>query len=593
MIKRALSAWKKLMQILNKEQKLLFWLVLLAAIISAVFETLGVSAILPVVNALLTPEILFDYVWIKPFIKMFSINDNNEMVIFVISGTIAIYLIKNGYSILFSWMKAKYASKIQRECSVYMMQSYMNRGYNYFLNKNANEIIQGTVGDIQGIYNIINNIIYLFTKVLICTLIGIFMIVSDPLMACSMIVAAIICLLILILGFKRPMKKTGELLRMYSINANKLLLQSIHGIKEVIVARKQTVFIEQYKEQMALRQKQDIKKTVATDAPNSIVEAFCISVIMIVLCVKVLTNPDSAQFIAVLASFAVGAFRILPAIGYISSSFNNIISSVPSLNAVYENIIESRELNSDFYNINTKDCEEYINHKFSNSIKLENITFSYGDNLKNVINDLSLEIYKNESVALVGESGSGKTTLADIILGVLPVTSGSVKLDEIDVQLIPNYWAKLIGFVPQTIYLCDASIAENVAFGVRKKDIDINQVREALRMADILDFVESLPDGINTNVGDRGVRLSGGQRQRIGIARALYHSPEILILDEATSALDNETEKLVMDAIESLQGNITMIVIAHRLTTVRNCDKIYEIKNGTAIQRKYEDIIKK
>ena len=348
------------------------------------------------------------------------------------------------------------------------------------------------------------------------------MIVSDPLMACSMIVAAIICLLILILGFKRPMKKTGELLRMYSINANKLLLQSIHGIKEVIVARKQTVFIEQYKEQMAFRQKQDIKKTVATDAPNSIVEVFCISVIMIVLCVKVLTNPDSAQFIAVLASFAVGAFRILPAIGYISSSFNNIISSVPSLNAVYENIIESRELNSDFYNINTKDCEEYINHKFSNSIKLENITFSYGDNLKKVINDLSLEIYKNESVALVGESGSGKTTLADI-----------------------------------------------------------------------LDFVESLPDGINTNVGDREVRLSGGQRQRIGIARALYHSPEILILDEATSALDNETEKLVMDAIESLQGNITMIMIAHRLTTVRNCDKIYEIKNGTAIQRKYEDIIKK
>ena len=591
MIKKSLDAWKKLMQILNAEQKRLFWLVLFAAIIAAIFETLGVSVIVPVVNALLTPEVLFEYKWMKPVISIFNIDSNREMIITVIGGTIVLYLVKNGYTILFSWIKAKYSSKIQRECSVYMMQSYMNRGYDYFLNKNSNEIVQGTVNDIQGIYNMINSIIYLFTKVLICVLIGLFMLLSDPVMAISMMISAVVCLLILVIGFKKPMRKTGELLRMYSINANQVLLQAIHGVKEVIVARKQNEFIDQYKEQMALRQKQDIKKVVATDAPNSIVEAFCITVLMVVLCVKVLISPDSTQFIAVLATFAVGAFRILPAIGYISSSFNNIISTMPSLNAVYENIIESREYNNKFYNISVQDKEEYKDHKFSDGIKVDNITFSYSPELHNVLEDLSLEIEKNRSVALVGESGSGKTTLADIILGVLPMNSGTVKLDGIDVKDIPNYWARLIGFVPQSIYLCDSSIAENVAFGVRKKDIDYEQVKSALRMADILDFVEQLPEGLDTRVGDRGVRLSGGQRQRIGIARALYHSPEILVMDEATSALDNDTEKQVMEAIESLQGNITMLIIAHRLTTVKNCDKIYEIKDGKAHLRKYEDII--
>ena len=579
------------MQILNAEQKKLFWLLFLAAIVSAVFETLGVSAILPVVNALLTPEVLFEYEWMKPVVNIFSIDTNNKMVIIVISATILLYLVKNGYNVFFSWMKAKYSSKIQRECSVFMMQSYMNRGYDYFLTKNTNEIIQGTVGDIQGLYNIINSIIYLFTKVLICSLIGIYMVVSDPMMASSLIVASILCLIILVVCFKIPMKRTGELLRNYSISANMVLLEAIHGIKEVIVARKQNEFIEMYREQMLLRQKQDIIKTVSTDAPNSIVEAFCITVIMAVLCFRVLIDPNPTKFIAVLASFAVGAFRILPAIGYISSSFNNIISSMPNLNAVYENVIESKKYNKSFYNVDAQDDEKYKNHVFKDSISVENITFSYGSDLKNVLDDLSIEIKKNQSVALVGESGSGKTTLADVILGVLPMKSGKVKLDGIDMQCMPNYWASIIGFVPQTIYLCDASISENVAFGVRKQDIDNEKVKNALKMANILEFVEKLPEGLDTFVGDRGVRLSGGQRQRIGIARALYHSPEILVLDEATSALDNETEKQVMEAIESLQGNITMIIIAHRLTTVKNCDRIYEIKNGKAILKKYEEIV--
>ena len=192
---------------------------------------------------------------------------------------------------------------------------------------------------------------------------------------------------------------------------------------------------------------------------------------------------------------------------------------------------------------------------------------------------------------MVGESGAGKSTLADILLGILPIQKGEILIDNIPIKKIPITWSKLIGFVPQSIYLVDATIAENIAFGVRKEEISYEQMKKVAKMANVWDFIESLPEKENTIVGDCGVRLSGGQRQRIGIARALYNNPEILILDEATSALDNTTEQAVMEAIESLQGNITMIVIAHRLTTIKNCDKIYEIVDGQAIERKYEDLV--
>lgn len=591
MIGKTINVIKRLIQVLTKAQRRLFWLVLVGAVLSAICETLSVSVIIPLVNALLEPEKMLEQVWFKPIATVFNVETKNDIIIVVIGGTIGVYIIKNFYMVFFSWVKAKYASKIQKECSVYMAQSYMNRGYKYFLNVNPNDIFQGVVPDVQGVYNIINSLLYIITKSLIVIMIGLFMFISDWLMAVGLMCAAGICLLILIYGFKKPMKIVGENVRDYTISANKVLFQFIYGVKEVLVMRKQQEFVEDFNYNMGLRQKEDIKRSVSTDAPNYIVEAFCISAIMIVLCVRMITTPDSTAFIAVLASFAVAAFRILPAVGYISSAFNNVISNLASLNEVYDNMIEAKKYNNEFDDVNATDKEEYKDHEFAEGISVNDVTFSYDENSKLILDHINLEIKKNQSVALVGESGAGKSTLADVILGILPVNSGNVKLDGIDVKDIPILWSKLIGFVPQSIYLCDSSIKENVAFGLRPENIDEARVRKVLEMANVLSFIDTLPKGIDTVVGDHGVRLSGGQRQRIGIARALYHNPEILILDEATSALDNETEQSVMEAIESLQGNITMIIIAHRLTTVKKCDRIYEIAAGKAVERRYEDIV--
>lgn len=590
MLKKIRQVANQLLKILTHRQKILFWLVLVCSFISAIFETLSVSVILPLVNALLTPERIIEHPYMQPIVTAFHIENNTDIVVFVISGTIFLYLIKNGYNILFSWIKAKYSSKIQRELSVYMMESYMNRGYTYFLDKNTNEIQQGVVGDVGGVYNIINSIIYSITKSLIVIMIAVFMILSDALIASSLVVAATLCLIVIMLGFKKPMKQVGMRLRDYTIESNQVLLQAIQGIKEVIVMRKQKDFVNLYEYHMNKRQKEDIKRVVATDAPNSIVEAFCITAIMIILGVRILGSEDPSVFIAMLASFAVGAFRIMPAIGYLSSSFNNIISSLPSLTAIYENMIEAREYNNKFNDVNIKDNEKYKEHAFSDSISINHITFQYKEELGNVLEDLSIKIEKNTSIGLVGESGAGKSTLVDIILGLLKPSQGEICLDNININEIPIKWSKLIGFVPQTIFLCDATIAENIAFGEAKEKIDEERVNKVLTMANINSFVNTLPEGIWTKVGERGVRLSGGQRQRMGIARALYHNPEILILDEATSALDNETEKTVMEAIENLQGNITMIIIAHRLSTISKCDEIYEIVKGKAIKRRYEEL---
>lgn len=591
MIKKSILIISKLKEILTKKQKIQFWLVFIASCISAVFEMLGVSIIIPLVNALLTPELLFENRYLIPILERLNIENNQQVSVFVVSVTILLYLLKNAYACIYSWIKANFASRIQRELSVYMMTSYMNRGYSYFLDKNTNQIQQGIVGDVQGIYTIITSIMYSLAKGLSVVLIGISMLFSDFYIAGCLMLVAGVSLLVIFLGFKKPMKETGNRLREYTIDSNQVLLQAVQGIKEVIVTRKQKDFVELYEGHMHKRQKQDIKRSVATEVPNSIVEAISITAIMVILGFRITTMEDPTAFIAVLASFAVGAFRIMPAIGYLSSSFNTILTFLPCLDTVYENIVESKKYTLDFNDIYVEDNPVYKNHKFRKEINIRDVEFSYSEKTGKVLCGVDFDIPKNTAVGLVGESGAGKSTLADILLGILQPEKGEICIDGINIKEVPRLWSSLIGFVPQTIFLADSSIAENVAFGVKKEEIDLEQLRNVLKMANILDFVEGLPDGIWTKTGDRGVRLSGGQRQRIGIARALYHKPEILVLDEATSALDNDTEKSVMEAIESLHGNITMIIIAHRITTLKKCNMIYEIKDGEALKRDYYDLI--
>ncbi|MBR5359495.1 MAG: ATP-binding cassette domain-containing protein, partial [Lachnospiraceae bacterium] len=327
--------------------------------------------------------------------------------------------------------------------------------------------------------------------------------------------------------------------------------------------------------------------------PERVIEAFCVSGIIITVLIRLGMGVDANEFVPSMAVFAMGAFRLLPSIARTTGFINNFVYYRQYVDATYENISAARafqreqeklEMSTDGIIGDTVDTIE-----FQRDIKVCDISWKYPEGKDNVINGLSITINKGEAVGIIGESGSGKSTLADILLRLYRPQDGAVMVDDINLDSIPRAWSKMIGYVPQMVFLVDDTIRENVIFGA--DDPDDDKVWAALEKASLASFVRGLPEGLDTVVGERGIKFSGGQRQRVAIARALYADPQIMILDEATSALDNETEEAVMEAIDSLAGTMTLIIIAHRLTTLKSCNRIFEITGGKAVERNKEEVI--
>jgi len=302
---------------------------------------------------------------------------------------------------------------------------------------------------------------------------------------------------------------------------------------------------------------------------------------LLVVIFKLLRGVDSVYFVSTMSVFAVAAYRLLPSFNRISGYLSRIMFNKVSVDAIYEDLKAVEELEKV-----EREEDNSSAIKFEKDIRVDNMSFKYPDSEKNVISDVDILIPKNKSVAFIGPSGAGKTTLADIILGILYPQKGGIKVDGVGISGNSKAWKEKLGYIPQAIFLTDDTIKRNIAYGIDDAEIDEKRIQEVINEAQLREYVDSLPDGIETEIGERGVRLSGGQRQRIGIARALYSNPEILVLDEATSALDTETETAVMEAINHLSGKKTMIIIAHRLSTIENCDIVFEIKDGKVTRQR-------
>ena len=361
--------------------------------------------------------------------------------------------------------------------------------------------------------------------------------------------------------------------------------QAFGGIKEVKVMNKEDFFYRSYDKAFQGRVRSEYTYHTMISIPKPMIEAVVISALLGAAGIKILHGTHMEYFVPVFSQFMVAAYRLLPSFNRLTEYIGAISYQKPAVDAIY-NILKEMEA-ADAASGSQPDRSDgsaaALPLPFEEAIHVRNLTFRYDNSDRNVLNNIELDIRKNTSVAFIGASGAGKTTLADLILGVLTPTSGKVLADETDIQDHLNRWHHTIGYIPQNIYLMDDTIAANVAFGVPAEEIDQEKVKRALARAQMADAVAEMPDGIMTEVGERGVRLSGGQRQRIGIARALYTEPEILVLDEATSALDNETETAVMESIDALHGEMTLIIIAHRLSTIRNCDVVYKIEDGKAV----------
>jgi len=527
---------------------------------------------------------------------LYSLDSNissRQILIFLSVTFIVIYFVKNAFMIYSSYVQTVFAADFNMVNSTRMLKSYLKRPYQFFVNTNSNVILRGINNDVGGVYSILLNIFTILNECVKIVMIGIFLLITDWMITLCSLSLAIVCFVFIVTVFKRRIKVAGKEMRRATADKTKVSYEAINGIKEISVMDRREMFVSRFRKCSEVEKKSKVTDGVLSSSPDRIIEAVCMGGFMLIVCFKVMSDDNFEVFIPVIGTFAIGAFKILPSFSKISSRINNVVYYIECIKNCYDMFIEADalEVKEQKRIDEVKEKIELRDIKFREVLSLQNITWKYDTAKGAVIRNLSLDIHRGESVAFIGASGAGKTTVSDIILGLYEPQEGSVTIDGIDIYSIPHEWSHIIGYVPQAVYMIDDSIRRNVAFGLPDEEIDDNKVWEALDKAQLKEFTESLPNGLDTILGERGVKFSGGQRQRVAIARALYEDPDILVLDEATSALDGDTEDAVMEAIEALQGVKTLIIVAHRLSTIRNCDKIYEIGEGVATLRDKREVL--
>lgn len=569
----------KLNYIFSKKDKVLLIGMLLAVIVGSFMELLGVSIFSPFIEMITNPEMIREKEYLAFFYDMFHFSSDQSYIIALAVLIIIVYFVKNIYlAVEKNWMY-KFSYSMQKKLSVRLLNAYMKQPYSFHLNKNI-AVLQRSLQEDTDLFT--KGIIHLFemlAEVAICGVLGIYLFFVSQSITVIVVGLLLVCVGIFTMISKKFSKSIGKESQEYKGKLYQWMNQALGGVKEIKILNREGYFVNEYEKYFTRYVRGLRLNRLIGMLPKHVVETVCMTGLLLAIIVKMLYGQKSIEeYIPQLAVFAVAAFRLLPAVGKINEHLSCILYSAPSVELIYNDLkaIDKEEF---------EEKGEVLDWHFTDKIQISNVKYHYPDSEENVIDGANFEIKKGQTVAFVGASGAGKTTMVDIILGLLQPQYGKVKADNLDINKNKSTWQKEIGYIPQVIYLSDDSIRNNIAFGIPKEEINEEAVIEALRKAQLMDFVENLPNGLDTFVGDRGVRLSGGQRQRIGIARALYHDPEVLVLDEATSALDGETEAAVMESIDRLKGSKTMIIIAHRLTTIKNSDVVYEVGGGKVVQK--------
>lgn len=583
--KKKTGIFTKLGYIFTPKDKRKIALLLVAVVIGSFLELLGVTIFMPFINIISNPQTIQKTWYLKIFYDGLHFSSTKNFMIALSCAIIAVYLIKNIYLIVEKNCIYKFSYSTQMRLSTRLLETYMKEPYTFHLNKNIASLQRTIQEDTGRFMQVILYFMELATELVVCLVLGIYL-----LFVSKSITIIVVSLLVVFVGTflactRRYSNQLGRDNQVYQGKIYQWMNQALGGIKEIKILERDSFFVDEYQKYYAkFARGLRLSRTISI-LPKYLVEAVAITGLLIAIIVKMtFGEADLIYYIPQLTVFAVAAFRLMPCVGRINEYATNMLYAFPSVDLIYKDLVEIEDY------VEKQDHEVAEKWNLKNAIEVKDVTYYYPDTEEPVIDGASLTIQKGKTVAFIGTSGAGKTTMVDIILGLLVPQKGVVMADEINVHEKPKTFHAQIGYIPQVIYLSDDTIRNNIAFGVKEAQIDEAAVQAAVEKAQLTEFINSLPHGLDTIVGDRGVRLSGGQRQRIGIARALYHDPEILVLDEATSALDNETESAVMEAIDHLQGLKTMIIIAHRLTTIRNVDKIYEVGEGKVRERSKEDV---
>lgn len=568
----------KLMNIFDKKQKIHLFLLGIMIFVGGIVETLGVSAMLPVISVILNQEALAEYDIVKKVMEALHMETMQSFAMFLLGLLLAVYVFKNLYTIWLTYEQNRFMEVNKNRMISRVLREFLNRPYEFYLDADIPTVFRMTDSDIPKMFQLMMVLLQFTSEAVVFIFLAVILIVTDWKMA-VLIVGVFGTITVLMNKVMKPrLNRLGKKTQEIQSRIAKWRIQAIYGIKDVKVLHREEFFAYNYEHTGKYGAALARRYAVLNCIPRNLIEAVFIGCLVLYIMVYMGNGNDVSKLVTVLSVYGVAAIRLMPCINRINTYLTEIAYNQPCLDYVYENLNVSRKSMEEHKYLTTGN----YNHKMEmrDRIELRNITYSYPNTEKKIFDHANMVIPYGKSVGIIGTSGAGKSTIVDIVLGLLHVKEGEIICD--GKNIFDNYasWLAQIGYIPQSIYLIDESIRSNIGFGIAEDEIDDGRIWKTLEEAQLKEFVEALPEGLDTKVGERGVRLSGGQRQRIGIARALYHNPEILIFDEATSALDNETEEALMGAINDFHGRKTMIIIAHRLNTIANCDIIYRIAAG-------------
>lgn len=579
--------FRQLMDILSSKQKRQMIGIIFMMLIGGILESLGISLIAPVMTVVMDEEAIDKKEYLRILYYGIGFEDTTHFAAAILAVLIVVFIVKNVFLFFLNKVQLRFVYTNQFSTSQRMMVNFINRPYEYYLNADTAIIQRMITSDVINMYGLILNMLQLISEVIVFVCLVAILFIQDAVMT-TFIASILIATLLIIKYFIKPvMKRSGEENQNFYSGLFKWISESVMGIKEIKIASKEGYFIDEYSKCGEGYVKAVQRYNLFTATPRLLIETVSICGMIGYILVVMLGGISMVDLVPRLTVLAMAASRLLPSANRINNYQTSIAYFEPFIDNVYNNLREEIHDTKIKYDPTAYTrSRDAVKMPVKELIELKNIKYHYPGSDSYVLNDANMTIPVGKSVGIVGTSGAGKTTIVDVMLGLLGTEEGDVLADGVNVKENYQGWLKNIGYIPQTIFMIDSTIRKNVAFGIKDEDIDDAKVWQALREASLDEYVRSLPEGLDTTIGERGIRLSGGQRQRIGIARALFEDPEVLVLDEATSALDGETEKAIMDSINSLHGRKTLIIIAHRLQTIDKCDMVYRIEDGKALKER-------
>lgn len=575
---------KELFYLLNPQQKANFIKLQVLVIIMSLLELVAIASIGPFMAIVAKPEIVNEH---SAFLFISELTTLNDLHLLAAIGSAVLFTLtfSSLFSLFVTWKLTSFGALLGADLSSRLFRHFMHQNWLFhtannsptLINKTANETYRVTLGMIQPV-------LIMLSKLVLTAFIALGIFLLNPWVAILGLTLFGSCYLLIYRLIKSALVRNGTIVSVFAVKRFKAMSEGFGGIKDTLILNKQEKFsaaYESYSREVATSQS---KSQILGIAPRYVMEVIAFgSVISLVIFLIISQDGNLENILPTISIYALAGFKLMPALQSAFSNLSSIKGNIPAFESIKEDLDQSTLLKTTSTN----------NISFHQNIQFNQLSFTYPQKDTPALNNISVQISKNKSIAFVGPSGSGKSTIIDILLGLIPPNKGELLVDNTPITEANKVsWQSNIGYVPQQIFLADTSIAENIAFGESKDEINQEHLKKSIELSQLEDLINTLENGIETEVGERGVQLSGGQRQRIGIARALYKQPNVLVFDEATSALDGITEKLIIESINNLAGNRTLIMIAHRLSTVEKCDNIYFMENGEITdQGNYDDLL--